>query len=105
MKFNKYKGFLKSVTNKNKRKRTAILKKATKQQLKALCEVLLNVYNLNLPISSQQQKKLSKYKKAVLEILNRKKSWDAKRKIFEQKGGFLPILAPTILSLLASLAL
>jgi len=103
MKILRHKNFLKTAIQGNSRQRAKILEKATIGELKALCEILLNIYNLNLPITTRQQTKLQKYKKAILKILSRKNSWDKKRQIFRQTGGFLPILAPTIISLLASL--
>ena len=83
--------------------RKHLLKKLPLRSVKGICECSLNVLNGNLPISSQQKKKLRKYKVTLRKIANRKESLPKKKKIIIQEGGFLNILIPAAISAISTL--
>lgn len=73
--------------------------------LKCLSECAYNVINKNVPLSEPQLLKLSKHKKIVRALACRKSTLKAKkRKVLNQKGGFLlALLAPVITALVERL--
>ena len=79
-----------------------LLKGASPELTKALCECALNILKGNVKISASQKKKLSRYKKH-LRLLVKKKTSLKKRKQLLQKGGFIGALLTPILSVLGSL--
>ena len=75
----------------------AIIKTADNNLLKSLCECCLNVLKGNIPMTTKQRQKLSKYKLNLRKLS--KKGTSRKQKIsLLQKGGFLSALIPTVLS-------
>lgn len=77
--------------------RAAILKTATSSQVKCLCEICKNVLCGNVPVSVS---KLKKYKSTIREVAQKSTNLNRKRKLLCQKGGFLPLILPAIISLL-----
>jgi hypothetical protein len=73
--------------------------------LKCLSECAYNVINKNVPLNDAQLNKLSKHKKIVRELACRKSTLKSKRrKVLNQKGGFLlALLAPVITALVEHL--
>ena len=71
--------------------------------LKGLSECCLNLLAGNVPIKECHVKKLSKYKKQLCQMANRKVALKSKRRLVTQSGGFivplLTILAPVISSI------
>lgn len=78
--------------------RKKIIKGASNELIKCLCEICHNVLNGNVPISKNCKLRLKKYKKSLRNIVSTKVKLNKKRKIFIQKGGFLPTLLTTILT-------
>ena len=60
MKILRHKNFLKTAIQGNSRQRAKILEKATIGELKALCEILLNIYNLNYNQTANEVTKIQK---------------------------------------------
>ena len=69
--------------------------------INSISEIAENLLIGNIPIQSQEFKKLSKYK-AILRRLRKKTTVKTRRNLLQQKGGFLPLLIPPALSLLAT---
>ena len=97
----KYKKLLEILPKCNKKVINSIIKNSNKDFIYTLCECVLNVLNGNIKISKNIQDKL-KHKKNFLRKLIKKSSIDNKKKII-QKGGFLEILIPSIISGIASI--
>lgn len=85
------------------RLRKTLLTKLNQKCIKTICECCINTLNGNIPLTTQQKKTLSKYKKTLRHLSNRKVSLPKKRKAILQKGGFLNILIPAALSVLTTL--
>ena len=79
-----------------------MLKGASPDLIKALCECSLNILKGRIKLSPTQKKKLSRHKKN-LRLLATKKSTLKHRKRVLQKGGFLGALLGPVLGVLRSL--
>lgn len=88
----KHLAFLKYCSTASPKERRKILKAANREQLKCLCEVTLNVAKQNIKVPPAVKQKLTKHKKAIRFIVDRKPSLLRKKKELIQKGGFLPVL-------------
>lgn len=81
--------------------RRAILKTANKNQIDCLCELCLNALEGNLKVNVQ---KLTKYRTTLRKIAKKPKKFEErKRLLLHQTGGFLPLIIPAALSLLANI--
>lgn len=71
----------------------------------ALQEISLNTQAQTLPLTKEQKQKLKRYRKKI-EIYSKKSKLKTKRnreKIVVQSGGWVGIVLPTVISLLAAL--
>lgn len=98
----KHKHLLQTLSCCSKRVRNAIIKSANKDEIFAICECILNVMNGNIKLNEVDYNKLKTYKNTFKKLLN-KSPLSSKKKILVQKGGFLQILIPSIISGLASI--
>ena len=80
----------------------AVLKGASPDLIKALCECSLNILKGRIKLSPTQKKKLSRHKNN-LRLLATKKTTLKQRKRVLQKGGFLGALLGPVLGVLGSL--
>ena len=79
----------------------ALLQSANNVQIKSICEVCLNVLYGNVPVN---RKKLKKYKNVLRALAKKSTSIQKKKKMLvNQSGGFLPVLAPAIISALGGI--
>jgi hypothetical protein len=86
------------------KERTQLLKNASSDEMKTICEICSNMQNGQIRMSEKQRRQLCRYKKQIRRMANRKLSLAAKRKIVgEQKGGFIGTLLGIALPLLSSL--
>ena len=85
--------------------RHALLKRADPRLVKNICECALNVLCGNISLSETQKKKLRKHANALRHLAAPGKSLKTKKKFIVQRGGglLLPLLAPIIGNLIASL--
>ncbi len=83
--------------------RKTLLGKLNKNCIKAICECCINTLNGNIPLTTRQKKTLSKHKKTLRHLSNRKVPLVKKRQVILQKGGFLNVLIPAALSVLTTL--
>ncbi|GFT56801.1 uncharacterized protein TNCV_1268881 [Trichonephila clavipes] len=84
--------------------RKAILKNASNDQIKTLCEICQNLLSGN--IATNNIKKLCSYKRVIRLLADRSVPISRKRKLFttnRQVGGFLPLVLPAVLSLIGGL--
>ena len=83
--------------------RKAILQNSTDDLILCLCEVIANVLNSNVHLSTHQKEKLRKHRNLLRRIVEKRTRVSSKRKLFIQKGGFLPLLLAPILGIAGSL--
>ena len=69
-----------------------------------VCECCYNLLKGTVPLTPNQKRRLSRYKKHLRTLANKKVSRVKKRRILNQKGGnLLAALLPPVLSVLGSL--
>ena len=83
--------------------RKNIILNSDKKFIKALCESILNVLNGNIPIDESQYNKLKKSKSTLRKLVSESTNIDEKKKLLGQRGGFLNIIIPAVISGLASI--
>ena len=85
---------LKALQKIDSSQRANILKNADMKLIDAICECALNTLKGVVPINSQQKRNLSRYKKLLRMLVQKKSSWKRKRTQLVQtgKGAFLPVL-------------
>lgn len=82
----------------------AIVKGADQDLLRCLCECSHNILKGNVPLTSAQKAKLTRYKKELRAVAKKSTSQKKKKQVL-QKGGFLPaLLAPLLAPIIAPLA-
>lgn len=93
--------FLQMLARSHPRQRHALLKSANNAQIESVCEICLNILNGNIPANAA---KLRRYKN-LLRMLSKKSSSLQKKKqiLVNQSGGFLPIIAPALISALGAI--
>jgi hypothetical protein len=92
--------------NANIKLRKAILKNASPELIKTICEISYNTLNGNNKICGKTIHKLRKYKRELRSLAKLKGTTGSKRKIIIQRGhGFIPTLLGTVLSGLIGAAL
>jgi hypothetical protein len=82
--------------------RNHVIKNADPKLMTAICDVVFNVLHGRINISDKDRKKLLKYKKSM-RFLCKKSTLDHKKKYLKQKGGFLQLLIPAVVSGIASI--
>ena len=81
----------------------AILEKADKNLILAICDIIYNILNGNVYIDTVTKDKLKKHKFLLRKIIQ-KSPLSKKKKYLQQKGGnILSLIIPTIISTVASL--
>lgn len=80
-----------------------LLKRAKGPFINKICECILNIIEGRVKISKQDLEKLKPYKNLFRKLVNKKLKIKEKKKLIIQKGGFLQILIPAIISGLATI--
>ena len=84
--------------------RKVIIEHGPSDVILCICECTVNVLKGTVPISVNQKRQLSRYKKHLRALANKKISRAKKKKILNQKGGnLLTALLPPVLTVLGSL--
>ena len=99
------KTFFNKIARSRAGERKKVLKAATNEELKGLCEVCLNVVRGNVKLSKRRFTGFKRHKNVLHKLSNKKVSLKAKRKVINQKGGFLGTLAAFSAPLLTQLAI
>lgn len=95
--------FLRVLKKANSKQRKAILDSGSKDLILCLCEIIDNILAGTVKLSPKQKKNLSKYKSLLRQLVDKKVPITTKRKLFIQKGGFLPAIIGPALGLAATL--
>jgi hypothetical protein len=83
--------------------RKAILKNCSNELLKSISECVLNVLHDNLKLTACQKKRLRMFKVPLRALADKRVSISAKKRLINQRGGFLLPLLSAILPTVASL--
>ena len=83
----------------NAKLRKAIIEYADAELISALCECAHNILRGTLRLTPREKVRLRRYTSDLRTIANRKTAVTRRRRILQQKGGFLPaLLAPLALT-------
>ena len=100
----KKKDYLTLLANsKDNERRKALLDLATKQEIDAISECLLNIVNGCVRIPPGKLAKLRKITRHLRDLTNKRCSFKRRKQILKQQGGFLTTILPVALSLLGSI--
>ena len=80
-----------------------LLKRAKGPFINKICECILNIIEGRVKISKEDLEKLKPYKNLFRKLTKKNIKIKEKKKLIIQKGGFLQILIPAIISGLASI--
>jgi hypothetical protein len=83
--------------------RKAIVKNCNSELVKSISECVLNVLNDNLKLTVCQKKRLQKYKVPLRALADKRVSISTKKRLINQRGGFLVPLLSAVLPTIASL--
>lgn len=96
--------YIKVLCQCNSKQHKALLAAADPDLIKCLCECSANVIKGNIPVSSGQKKKLTKYKTHLRLLSNKRVSLGKKKATLVQRGGFLlPLILPAVLGAVPAL--
>ena len=94
---------LEKILSAGRKSRKYIVKHLSNKEVKLICEVCLNLIRGNLKVKDPAvYTKLKRGRKALSELADKRKPLVHKRKILNQKGGFLGAVAAAALPLIAS---
>jgi len=86
----------------NTQRRKAIIKDSPPELIKCISECCYNCLNSALPLKKAQFTKLRRHKTILRRLASKKLSIKAKKKIINQKGGFIAPLLTALLTAVAS---
>jgi len=101
-KLSKQKDILNLIAKSKRNYKKVLIDNADKKLLEAICESADNLLIGNLPITLEIKEKLKKHRKSLVKLADNT-SVEEKKKVLNQKGGFLNILIPAIISGVASI--
>jgi hypothetical protein len=87
---------------KSKKQRDKLIKKLKTSEINSISEISKNCLLGNIPLKDCEFNKLKKFSKFLRLLAKKNISQKKKRRILIQKGGFLNILIPPVLSLLSN---
>lgn len=83
--------------------RKQLLKKLPLKTVKTICECVYNTLNGNVKLTPKQKNKLTKYKYTLRKLASKKLTLFNKKRLINQRGGFLNILIPAAVTAISSL--
>ena len=83
--------------------RSMLFKEAPNCVIQCISECCQNVLKGNVPMSEAQKRRLHSKRQHLRQVASKSISIPKKRKILNQKGGFLPALIPIIASVLGNI--
>ena len=95
--------FLHLLARSSAKRRKFLLKQATKEELASLFEICLNILRGNLPLSPHMHRKLKRERNTLRKLADKASSLKQKKRVINQKGGFLGTIASIALPLLAQI--
>lgn len=95
-------GMLNNLAIANKKMRNNIIKNADPKLIKSICECCLNTLHGRVKLDPDHLNKLRKYR-STFRALSNKSSIKAKKILLQQKGGFLPVLLPSVIAGLSTI--
>jgi hypothetical protein len=94
---------LRALCHLKKKQAKSLLQASDKQLIGCICECVHNVANGNVKISQKSLEKIQKHKSKIRKIIGNDVSYQERKKLIVQSGGFLPLLLAPIVSLVGGL--
>lgn len=96
---------LKYLSKCNCRFRKHILKKAPKDLVYSICELVHNILQGKVPLNKEQFNKLKRHRSTLKRLASKKggRKLKEKREILVQRGGFLPLILGPLVGIASSL--
>lgn len=91
-----------AVKSKNNSKVKALIDNASADQLNSILEIIKNTLKGNISYSVKDKRKLVKHSDSIRRLSKPGLSNQVKKKIIQQKGGFIPALLTPVLAALAT---
>ena len=95
--------FAHKLADAGRKERKKLMKNASEEQLKGLFEICLNIIRGNVPMEKSEFQRLKRHKNTLTVLASRKIPMYKKRRIANQKGGFVGSVAAFALPVLAQL--
>lgn len=92
--------FLELLQATSAKQRKALLQTLTRDQFHALCEVVINVYKGNVPVSNYYVKKLFPFKRSIQLLADKHVCPNRKKTILALKHDIIPWVLKPVLSML-----
>ena len=92
--------FLELLQGTSAKQRKALLQTLTRDQFHALCEIVINVYKGNVPVSNYYVKKLLPFKRSIQLLADKHVCPNHKKKILALKHAIIPWVLKPVLSML-----
>ena len=94
---NTHQHFLHLLKDSSGKQRKALVDSATNSQIDAICSCADNLLSQRIPLSPRARQRLRPYKSAIRVLADRSVSRQRKRRVLNQKGGFIGALLSTVL--------
>ena len=82
----------------HKQQKQALLKSASKSQIKALCEILLNIVTRTLALTPAEEKYVKQQQRKIKTILKKKTTTKKKQDLFSKNLKLVDILLTSVLN-------
>ena len=89
--------------SKQGRRRKMLLEAASTDEIKAIAECALNLLTNRIKLNGNQKRKLKRHKETLRYVAHKGTNIKRKRRVLQQKGGFLTALLPLAISAVSSL--
>src|SRR5437867_10531743 len=84
--------------------RNVIIRNSSPELIRCICEVCYNLLRGNIPLTKTKKQKLKQYRNIIRYLGSKQeKNLALKKQKLVQRGGFLPIVLPTILTVAAEI--
>jgi len=83
--------------------RKAIISNSNRELVNCISECILNILNCNLKLTDCSKRKLRKHKTVLRKVADKQVSASVKKRLINQRGGFILPLLSAVLPTLASL--
>ena len=93
---------LKLLSKLKNKPRSNFINNTNKELIHVICECCENILNGNVMLDKYSYDKLRKYKSTLRKLI-KKSNYKKKKNLIVQKGGFLPIILPAIITGLSSI--
>ena len=94
--------FLITLQNLKPKQRKALLASLSKEQIKAIEEVSLNIVKNTTSLSPDQIRVCERWRRPLKLLALKKYPYRAKKELLQQKGGFFPAILPILASVIGA---